>query len=156
MNKFTKKGIYTLVYIPKKLMGEKYYYTQIKIGRTGVSFKDRFQGYKGSDKIIEDVTVHLLPLEIPPNCSDKYGFEDEEKFLKQKVQSFVDCNSDVFKTKTTGSEYYEIRTERAPKFIQIILDTFEIIDKKNKNFEKVPTGNPSILSSLWKYAYAPN
>jgi len=81
-----------LMYTPKLTMGESNYYTQIKIGRTGTTFKKRFQGYKGSNKVTADVAVHLFPLYVPDGCTSSYGFEEEEKILKQKIKDFVNCN----------------------------------------------------------------
>ena len=159
MNDLSKKGLYTLVYTPKKSMNENCYYTHVKIGRTGISFKKRFQGYKGSNKVTNDVTVHLVPLHVPDGCSESYGFEEEEKILKQKIQGFVDCNPTLVKTKTSMSEHYFVKSDRSHKFIKIILDGIESIKKVNSKYAKVKSKcqenvkQASLLSSLWKYAW---
>ncbi len=163
MDDLSKKGLYMLVYTPKLTMGESNYYTQIKIGRTGTTFKKRFQGYKGSNKVTNDVAVHLFPLHVPDGCSS-YGFEEEEATLKQKIKDFVDCNPSVARTKTALSEHYYVKSERSHKFIKIILDGIENIKKLNSKYkpqvnvvkckEKVKEKEkPSFLSSLWRFAY---
>jgi hypothetical protein len=160
MDDLSKKGLYMLVYTPKLTMGESNYYTQIKIGRTGTTFKKRFQGYKGSNKVTNDVAVHLFPLHVPPTFPSSYGFEEEEKILKQKIKDFVDCNPAVARTKTALSEHYYVKTERSHKFIKIILDGIEIIKNINSKYKpqvKVVKCKEkeklSFLSSLWKFAY---
>ena len=164
MDDLSKKGLYMLVYTPKLTMGESNYYTQIKIGRTGTTFKRRFQGYKGSNKVTHDVVVHLFPLHVPDGCSS-YGFEEEEAILKQKIKDFVDCNPAVARTKTALSEHYYVKTERSHKFIKIILDGIEIIKNINSKYkphvkvvksqekEKEKEKEKSFLSSLWRFAY---
>ena len=76
MNDLSKKGLYTLVYTPKKSMNENCYYTHVKIGRTGISFKKRFQGYKGSNKVTNDRTDVLRVT----------GLKKRKKFLSKKYK----------------------------------------------------------------------
>jgi len=165
MDDLSKKGLYTLIYTPKKSMNDNHYYTHVKIGRTGTTFKKRFQGYKGSNKVTHDVVVHLFPLYVPDGCTSSYGFEEEEAILKQKIKDFVDCNPAVVKKKTALSEHYFVKTERSHKFIKIILDGIEIIKKINSKYkpkvvkckekEKVKEKETVkyFLSSLWRFAY---
>ncbi len=164
MDDLSKKGLYTLIYTPKKSMNDNHYYTHIKIGRTGTTFKKRFQGYKGSNKVTHDVVVHLFPLYVPDGCTSSYGFEEEEAILKKKIQAFIDCNPLLVKKKTALSEHYFVKSERSHKFIKIILDGIENIKKLNSKYkpqvnvvkckEKVKEKEkPSFLSSLWRFAY---
>lgn len=125
------KGLYALIYCPNIKMGENTYFTKIKVGRTGKSFSQRFQGYTGEDKITSEVAVHLLPLESQGQ-NKKYGFTAEEAWVKKKLKAYLCKNQEDFRVKDDKEEFFYVKTHKSHLFLQAILDAFEIVKERNR------------------------
>jgi hypothetical protein len=155
-NNYDKKGLYVLVYPPKTMILTNHYENLIKVGRTGSSFKKRFQGYSGSDQVTDEVAVYLLPLEIPPGCKRNYGFSKEESWVKHKIkQGFMKTHSEFVKNKKDQSEHYFIHTGKDHIFLKTVLNLYKKIQDKNQlecECECEEEQEESVISSIWKYA----
>jgi len=149
-------GLYCLIWQPQLKMGETEFFTSIKIGRTGNSFKKRFRGYTGRNRIDDNTTIHFQKLRVPENKKKNYGFTEEEAFLKKKVKEWYVMRKKFFKEKPEQEEFYQIKTQHSHKFIKVILDAFEKIKEKNKAPPPPPPPpppQPPLLQSLWKFAW---